>query len=192
MTTLHEPTTRDGLTEAIDWPRQLAKHEGWLRGVIFARGQGAGGRRGLAGTRPGGGRAASPAGRPGQGAALALPRGRGAVDPPSAAPGARAQAVDAAGGRVERRGPPTDDPAEWLLREERRRLVRGALALLPGRDAEILLRSEKFGDLNMLVAAGGRERSHEEFVELFAAAGYALKRALPTGTQLHLIEGTCI
>jgi hypothetical protein len=44
----------------------------------------------------------------------------------------------------------------------------------------------------MMVAAGGRERSHEEFVDLFAAAGYALKRVLPTGTQLHLIEGACV
>jgi hypothetical protein len=52
--------------------------------------------------------------------------------------------------------------------------------------------AEKFGDLNMMVAAGGRERSHEEFVDLFAAAGYALKRVLPTATQLHLIEGSCV
>jgi 2-polyprenyl-3-methyl-5-hydroxy-6-metoxy-1,4-benzoquinol methylase len=52
--------------------------------------------------------------------------------------------------------------------------------------------AEKFGDLNMMVAAGGRERSHKEFVDLFAAAGYALKRVLPTGTQLHLIEGACV
>ncbi|RZN08997.1 MULTISPECIES: methyltransferase [unclassified Bradyrhizobium] len=51
--------------------------------------------------------------------------------------------------------------------------------------------AEKFSDLNMLVAAGGRERSHDEFVSLFAAAGYALTRVLPTGTQIHLIEGTC-
>jgi hypothetical protein len=51
--------------------------------------------------------------------------------------------------------------------------------------------AEKFADLNMMVAAGGRERSGQEFVELFAAAGYALKRVLPTGTHLHLIEGTC-
>jgi hypothetical protein len=49
--------------------------------------------------------------------------------------------------------------------------------------------AEKLADLNMMVAAGGRERSQEEFVELFAAAGYALKRVLPTGTHLHLIEG---
>jgi RNA polymerase sigma-70 factor (ECF subfamily) len=43
------------------------------------------------------------------------------------------------------RHPPTDqdrsapDPLEWLLAEERRRLVRVALARLPRRDAEILL-----------------------------------------------------
>jgi hypothetical protein len=52
--------------------------------------------------------------------------------------------------------------------------------------------AEKFGDLNMMVAASGRERSHEEFVDLFAAGGNALKRVLPTGTQLHFIEGACV
>jgi RNA polymerase sigma-70 factor (ECF subfamily) len=34
---------------------------------------------------------------------------------------------------------PGPDPLDWLLRDERRRAVREALARLPGRDAEILL-----------------------------------------------------
>jgi hypothetical protein len=51
--------------------------------------------------------------------------------------------------------------------------------------------AEKFADLNMMVAAGGRERSQQEFADLFAAAGYALKSVIPTGTHLHLIEGIC-
>ncbi|HWB00859.1 MAG TPA: sigma-70 family RNA polymerase sigma factor, partial [Pirellulales bacterium] len=33
----------------------------------------------------------------------------------------------------------TPDPLDWLLSDERRRLVRSALERLPGRDAEILL-----------------------------------------------------
>jgi len=52
--------------------------------------------------------------------------------------------------------------------------------------------AEKFADLNMMVAAGGRERSRDEFAYLFAAAGYALESVRPTGTHLHLIEGTCV
>jgi hypothetical protein len=52
--------------------------------------------------------------------------------------------------------------------------------------------AEKFADLNMMVAAGGRERTLQEFVDLFAIAGYALRRVLPTGTHLQLIEGTCM
>ena len=35
--------------------------------------------------------------------------------------------------------PPALDPLQWLIAEERRGLVRGALAQLPPRDAEILL-----------------------------------------------------
>ena len=87
-----------------------------------------------------------------------------------------------------------DEQALAILRSCRAAVTPGGRVLVLERiiGAPNIAPAEKFGDLNMLVAAGGRERSHEEFVELFAAAGYALKRALPTGTQLHLIEGTCI
>jgi RNA polymerase sigma-70 factor (ECF subfamily) len=140
MTMLDEQTTSGGLTEAVDWPRQLAEHEGWLRGVILAR-----------------------TGEPQavdevwQEVALAAVEQRAPLADPAKAPhwlyrvavvqsirhrrrqARQRQRLTRLAAESNGRGPPTDDPAEWLLREERRRLVRGALALLPGRDAEILL-----------------------------------------------------
>lgn len=47
----------------------------------------------------------------------------------------------------------------------------------------------KFGDLNMLVAPGGQERTGDEFSALFAAAGFHLTAIVPTGTRLSVIEG---
>jgi hypothetical protein len=46
----------------------------------------------------------------------------------------------------------------------------------------------KFSDLNMLVGPGGRERTPDEFVALFAAAGYALGADVPTESGLHVLE----
>jgi hypothetical protein len=88
----------------------------------------------------------------------------------------------------------SDEQALAILRSCRAAVTPGGRVLVIERiiGAPNIAPADKFGDLNMLVAAGGRERSQEEFVELLAAAGYALKRVLPTGTQLHLIEGTCI
>jgi hypothetical protein len=88
----------------------------------------------------------------------------------------------------------SDEQAVAILRSCRSAVTPGGRVLVIERiiGAPNIAPADKFADLNMLVAAGGRERSHEEFVELFAAAGYALNRVLPTGTQLHLIEGTCI
>jgi hypothetical protein len=88
----------------------------------------------------------------------------------------------------------SDEQAVAILRSCRSAVTPGGRVLVIERiiGAPNIAPADKFADLNMLVAAGGRERSHEEFVELFAAAGYALNRVLPTGTQLHLLEGTCI
>jgi hypothetical protein len=44
-------------------------------------------------------------------------------------------------------------------------------------------------DLNMLVVAGGRERTAAEYRELFAAAGLAVTRVVPTASPLSLVEG---
>ncbi len=87
-----------------------------------------------------------------------------------------------------------DEQALAILRNCRAAVTPGGRVLVLERiiGAPNIAPAEKFADLNMLVGAGGRERSRAEFVKLFAAAGYALKRVLPTGTHLHLIEGTCI
>ena len=47
----------------------------------------------------------------------------------------------------------------------------------------------KFSDLNMLVSPGGRERTREQFAQLFAASGFRLASVTPTGTRVHVIEG---
>jgi hypothetical protein len=49
----------------------------------------------------------------------------------------------------------------------------------------------KFGDLNMLVMTGGRERTESQYRELLAAAGFELSRiarARPTPSTLCVIE----
>lgn len=47
----------------------------------------------------------------------------------------------------------------------------------------------KFLDLNMLVLPGGLERTEAEFRTLFASAGFRLSRAVPTSTEVSVIEG---
>ena len=43
-------------------------------------------------------------------------------------------------------------------------------------------------DIEMLVGAGGRERTQAEFSELFAAAGLRLERIIATQTPIQLLE----
>ena len=47
----------------------------------------------------------------------------------------------------------------------------------------------KFGDLYMLVALGGRERTTEEFRSLLAEAGFRLTEVIDTGSTFYVIEG---
>ncbi len=47
----------------------------------------------------------------------------------------------------------------------------------------------KLADLQMLVIAGGRERTQGEFRDLLAAAGFALGGIYPTAAQQSIIEG---
>ena len=47
----------------------------------------------------------------------------------------------------------------------------------------------KFGDLNMLVMNGGRERTRDEFAGLFDQSGFRLVSVTPTSTPLSVIEG---
>jgi hypothetical protein len=47
----------------------------------------------------------------------------------------------------------------------------------------------KLFDINMLVVAGGRERTEHEYRALLAASGFRLSRIIPTQSPLSLIEG---
>ena len=47
----------------------------------------------------------------------------------------------------------------------------------------------KFIDLNMLVMAGGRERTEEEFRRLYESSGFRLTRIVPTESPFSVIEG---
>jgi hypothetical protein len=47
----------------------------------------------------------------------------------------------------------------------------------------------KFADLNMLVMLGARERTEQEFSELFDAAGFAVARIMPASLGYCIIEG---
>jgi len=47
----------------------------------------------------------------------------------------------------------------------------------------------KLLDLQMLVSAGGRERTAEEFATLYRAAGFRLTRVVPTNCPLSVVEG---
>jgi len=48
----------------------------------------------------------------------------------------------------------------------------------------------KLTDLNMLVSAGGQERTEAEYRALYAAAGFTLTRVISTRSRISLIEGT--
>jgi len=47
----------------------------------------------------------------------------------------------------------------------------------------------KFIDLNMLVMTGGRERTEEEFGQLYETAGFRLTRVVQTESPFSVIEG---
>ena len=48
----------------------------------------------------------------------------------------------------------------------------------------------KLLDLVMLTVAGGRERTAEEYRELYALAGFELTRVVPTGSAVSIVEGS--
>jgi O-methyltransferase domain/Dimerisation domain len=50
----------------------------------------------------------------------------------------------------------------------------------------------KLGDLNMLVLAGGQERTEAEYRALYAAAGFTLRQIIPTRSRMSLLEGTLV
>lgn len=126
--------------DLIDWPRRLAEHERWLRGVILARtGE------------------AQAVDEVWQEVALATVRQRAPINDPGRIPhwmyrlaviqsiryrrqhARNRRRLAGLAQRTNEQSDRVDDPAEWVMLEERRHLVRSALELLPGRDAEILL-----------------------------------------------------
>ena len=85
-----------------------------------------------------------------------------------------------------------DDRAVAILRTCRAAIGGGAgkvllvERLLPARAAQAP--GTIYGDLTMLVVEGGRERTEAEYRALLAAAGLALVRVVPTGSDFSVLE----
>jgi SAM-dependent methyltransferase len=89
-----------------------------------------------------------------------------------------------------------DEQAAAILRSCRRVMKPDARLLVaegvyPARvDTSLASRGAAANDVNMLVVAGGRQRSEEEFRALYAAAGFELAKIVPTASPaVCLIEG---
>jgi len=84
-----------------------------------------------------------------------------------------------------------DERARLILTNVKRAMNRGAKLLL----IELVINGDntpdlgKFVDLEMLVSPGGKERTAEEYAELFARAGFTLTRIIPTESPYSVIEG---
>ncbi|MGH7289588.1 MAG: methyltransferase, partial [Myxococcota bacterium] len=59
----------------------------------------------------------------------------------------------------------------------------------PAIDRSLESRGAAANDVNMLVCTGGRQRSEQEFRDLYAAAGFRLTRIVPTPARVAVIEG---
>jgi hypothetical protein len=83
-----------------------------------------------------------------------------------------------------------DDGALKILRACRRAMAEGATLVVVERDLGPPNEAPqgKFSDLNMLVVLGGRERTVDEYGQLFAATGFELTGATLTGGGLSVIE----
>lgn len=85
-----------------------------------------------------------------------------------------------------------DDKAIRILENIHRAIDRKGKLLLvesvipPGNEPFV----GKLLDLTMMVLAGGKERTEEEYRRLFRKAGFRLTRIVPTATQVSVIEGT--
>ncbi len=65
------------------------------------------------------------------------------------------------------------------------RLLVVEMVIPPGNEPSV----GKLLDLEMLVITGGRERTEEEFAELFVSSGFRLSRVIPTKESVSIIEG---
>jgi hypothetical protein len=84
-----------------------------------------------------------------------------------------------------------DDEAVEILRTIRRSIPDDGVLLLVEQLLDLAPDPARtaFSDLNMLVAPGGQERELTEYGRLMAAAGFRQGQAVPTGTDLFVIEG---
>lgn len=89
-----------------------------------------------------------------------------------------------------------DDERATVILENCRRAMgeRGKLLIVEGVyppriDDSLAARGAAANDVNMLVNTGGRQRSEAEFRALYAAAGFALTRIVPTLAPVSVIEG---
>jgi copper chaperone CopZ len=85
-----------------------------------------------------------------------------------------------------------DDRCVSILRACRKSVNAGGKLLVvdsviqPGND----FAPGKFLDLQMLIAAGGRERTEKQFREIFEASGWKLNRVIPTTVPDSIVEGS--
>ena len=87
-----------------------------------------------------------------------------------------------------------DEKAATILRNIRDVLPRDGRVILiesviPGGNEPGL---GKIIDLEMLVMPGGKERTEQEFRDLFARAGFTLTRVVPTGSPLSVVEAKLV
>lgn len=84
-----------------------------------------------------------------------------------------------------------DERATLLLSQCRRAMPPGGTLLLV---EEVILPGDapcigKLSDLNMLVVAGGQERTEAEYRTLYTAAGFELVEVIPTASRMSIIVG---
>lgn len=84
-----------------------------------------------------------------------------------------------------------DERAVTILRNVRKaidasgRLLLVEAVIAPGNEPSF----GKLLDLEMLVIPGGRERGHDEYRDLFSAAGFRLAEVHPTAAAISIVEG---
>ncbi|HEX3869385.1 MAG TPA: methyltransferase [Pirellulales bacterium] len=85
----------------------------------------------------------------------------------------------------------TDEQSLTILRncqramKEHSRLLVVESVIPPGNDPFM----GKFLDLNMMLIPGGKERTADEYRELYTQAGFELTRIVPTSTEVSVVEG---
>jgi hypothetical protein len=88
-----------------------------------------------------------------------------------------------------------DERALVILKNVRRQIPADGKLLIvegvypPRVEASPACRGAASNDVNMMLATGGRQRSEQEFRDLYAAAGFQLTRTVPTQSPSYVIEG---